>query len=194
MTTNDAKVSPISILVHGGTGRVGRTFLEVAAQSEGVEIRGILDVRRRAKTPVGPYRFFQTISDESLGVDVVVDFSVPEALGPLVEALRAGGVRLVCGTTGLGSVERGLLEAYSEQCAVFYDENMSYGVSVMKRMLETAGPLLRGVADVEIIEFHHRAKRDYPSGTAYALSRVIDPEAAPVCGRARSDAGEKRPI
>jgi 4-hydroxy-tetrahydrodipicolinate reductase len=122
-------------------------------------------------------------------VDVVVDFSRPEGIAPLVGVLRGTGVRLVSGTTGLGPTERELLKSYGQEAAVFYDDNMSYGVSVVKRLLETAGRLFKDLADVDVVEYHHRGKRDHPSGTAYGLVRALDPEAVVVEGRNEAPPG-----
>lgn len=125
-------------------------------------------------------------------VDVVVDFSRPEGVGSLVEVLAGTGVRVVSGTTGLGQVERELLEEYSQKTAVFYDDNMSYGISVVKKLLATAGRLFGDLADIEVVEYHHRGKRDHPSGTAYGLVRAVDPDAVVVEGRGAAPEGAGR--
>ena len=82
---------------------------------------------------------------------VVIDFSRPEAMPRLIAAMSGSGIRLVSGTTGLDRKERQLLKEYSQETAVFYDENMSYGILALKKLLHTAASLLQGY-DVEIVE------------------------------------------
>lgn len=181
---SDQEVRSVSVLVHGGGGRVGGRVVEMASRTPGVDVVGLLDLRaRRSEEKLAELPVFDDIPRGEPRVDVVIDFSRCEAVGPLVEALHGSAIRLVSGTTGLDAKTRSCLKAHSEECAVFYDENMSYGVSTMKRLLETAGTLFRDFADVEIVEFHHRHKSDCPSGTVFALGRAIDPEKVVVTGR-----------
>ncbi len=177
----------VSIFVHGALGRMGRLVLEAAVGTAGFHAAGGVDVEAGADSRVGTLPIHARIPDGLPEDTVVVDFSTRGALGPLVETLGRRGIPLVSGTTGLEDDEIARLRAYSEHSPVFYDVNMSYGVSVVKRMLECAGPLMRGTADVEIVEMHHRGKIDYPSGTALAIARVIDPNAAVVSGRAATN-------
>lgn len=190
---NMANGQRIRILIHGGTGRMGRAVARLAP-GQGIDVRGGLDLRRGTHKALENWRVFDHISSVEGGVDVVVDFSHPGALGALLTDLGGSGVALVAGTTGLGSEERSLLESYSQEAAVFYDENMSYGMSVFRKLLHVAGPLWGGTADVEIVEAHRRGKRDHPSGTAYALARALDPGARVVSGRAEGRTAAERVI
>jgi 4-hydroxy-tetrahydrodipicolinate reductase len=183
MTRAGSNNKTVSIFVHGALGRMGRLVLDLAATTPGLSVVGGADLRAgddegRVGPPVDT-----GLPGELPGGTVVVDFSTRGAVGPLVEMLSGRGFPLVSGTTGLEESETHALRVYSENAPVFYDQNMSYGISVLKRMLATAGPLLRGIADVEILEIHHRGKRDYPSGTAYSIAYAIDPESSVVSGR-----------
>ena len=178
-----AKETTVSIFVHGALGRVGSITLGMASRTPGFEAVGGADVKAGETATGTAAPVTRELPHDLPRNTVVVDFSLAGAVAPLVDVLRARGHPLVSGTTGLGDDEVRALREYSEVAPVLYDENMSYGISVLKRILETAGPLLRGVAETEIVEFHHSGKRDCPSGTAKALARVIDPDAAPVSGR-----------
>jgi 4-hydroxy-tetrahydrodipicolinate reductase len=179
MTSHTTRAA--TILIHGATGRMGRTLAAVIPQTEGIVLRGYLDTRKQAREPLDHLPFFDHIPRGE--VDVVVDFSRPEAVTSLLGVLGGTGVRLVSGTTGLGRTEQSMLEKYSQETAVFQDDNMSYGISVVKRLLEVAGRFLRDQVDVDVVEYHHRGKRDHPSGTAYGLVRALDPDAVVVEGR-----------
>lgn len=186
---------------------MGRTLAAVAARTEGILVRGCLDTRAKQRPGAKPYtelgggkegretldhlEVFDHIPLGDPKVDAVVDFSRPEAIAPLLGVLRETSIRLVSGTTGLGPRERELLEKYAEEAAVFYDENMSYGISVVKRLLETAGRLFGDAGDVDVVEYHHRGKRDHPSGTAYGLVRALDPGAVVVEGQADAPTGAR---
>jgi 4-hydroxy-tetrahydrodipicolinate reductase len=192
VVVTESSSGPIGVLVHGGTGRMGRAVGAAASESPGIAFQGVLDLRDRPNKPLEPWPVFEHIMDVTGEVDVVVDFSHAAAMGILVTALGGSGIALVSGTTGLGAAERVMLEEYSQEAPVVYDENMSYGISVLKKLLRVAGPLWRETADVEIVEAHRRGKRDYPSGTAYALARVLDPEARLVSGREGGRTGAER--
>jgi len=191
-TANDSRA--IDVLVHGGTGRMGRAVIAVAARTPGVRFAGIIDPRGAPREPLEDTPVFDHIPVGGRGNRVVVDFSRPEAIGPLIGILRGSGAKLVSGTTGLGGEDRTMLEEYSKEAAVLYDENMSYGVSVVRALLRAASELFRDMADVEIVEFHHRGKKDHPSGTTYALARAIDPAAVVVPGRSASSETGRRVI
>jgi 4-hydroxy-tetrahydrodipicolinate reductase len=188
---NDARA--IDLLVHGGTGRMGRAVIAAAPEFREIRLAGILDPRGAVREPLEHLPVFEHIPVGERGAPVVVDFSRADAIGPLVGVLRGTGARLVSGTTGLAEKDRILLQEYSKDTAVVYDENMSYGVSVLRALLRMASGLLRD-ADVEIVEFHHRGKKDHPSGTTFALARAIDPDAVVTEGRAAAGGTRRRVI
>lgn len=173
-------------MLSGYRGRMEILIRDLVPRTDGFRIAGLLDMSSAGEKPKEPLADVAVINDISMvegEVDVLIDFSTPETLLRVIEQLGGSSVRLVSGTTGLGEKEREALRVYSEECAVFYDENMSYGVSVMKRLLRTASPLLRESFDVEIVEYHHSGKKDFPSGTTYGLGRAIDPKATVIPGR-----------
>lgn len=174
------------LLVHGAWGRMGREVLSLVRQTDDVTLGGVLELRdvQPVSGPVGAEdaTILGQVPQNEGRATVVVDFSHPQGLARLIAAMAGSGVPLVSGTTGIGAKERALLKGYSKETAVLYDENMSYGVSAVRALVEAAVPLL-GDYDVEIVETHHADKQDHPSGTALALSRLISPEAKPISGR-----------
>jgi 4-hydroxy-tetrahydrodipicolinate reductase len=183
----------IDVLVHGGGGRMGRAVIRLAAGTPEIRIAGVLDPRGEAREALEDAPVFHHIPVEGRAAPVVVDFTRPDAIGPLLRMLRGSGAKLVSGTTGLAEKDRILLEEYSKEAAVVYDENMSYGVSVLRTLLRTAAGLFGG-ADVEIVEFHHRGKKDHPSGTTFSLARAIDGGAVVVEGREAAESAARRVI
>lgn len=177
----------ISLWVHGATGRMGRAVGEVAARTQGVRLTGIIELRSGAESSAvhGELPVAHAAPEATDG-SVVIDFSQGGAVGPLVGVLQGSGLPLVCGTTGLGGGERDLLDVYSKESPVFYATNMSYGICLLVKLLREQRSLLAAFEDAEIVEFHHRHKRDCPSGTALDLADAIDPSARVVDGRASS--------
>ncbi|MEA3149217.1 MAG: 4-hydroxy-tetrahydrodipicolinate reductase [Gammaproteobacteria bacterium] len=104
---------------------------------------------------------------------VAVDFSRPEFVVPHAEACVRAGVPLLVGTTGFDAQARAAVEAASRQIAVLIAPNTSVGVGVMAQLVRMATSSLGPEFDVEIVEAHHRLKRDAPSGTALALGQVV---------------------
>lgn len=97
------------------------------------------------------------------GVDVWIDFSAPEATMGLIETAKRP---IVIGTTGFSEAQRAEILHHSEDYPVLMSGNMSFGIEVLRRMVRELPHPKRAVADVSIVEEHHRRKRDAPSGTA----------------------------
>jgi 4-hydroxy-tetrahydrodipicolinate reductase len=105
--------------------------------------------------------------------DVVIDFSYGDSTGDWAEVCEQSGAALVVGTTGLSGAVREKLDRASRSAAVVLSPNMSVGINVL---LDVASHLVRVLGegwDVEILELHHRQKRDAPSGTALRLAEVL---------------------
>ncbi len=157
----------IRIGLHGASGRMGRA------------VRQLLDADDRlVLATYAPdsndkhAAFFDALSraDE---VDVVVDFSQPQAVVPLAETCAAAGVPLVSGTTGLNEEEMSRLQALAGQVAILWSPNMSRGVNLARRLVAQAARMLGEGWDVEVVEAHHRYKKDAPSGTALMLGQAV---------------------
>lgn len=104
--------------------------------------------------------------------DLIVDFSAPEALaGSLDRAVRAA-VPILVGTTGLDDLASRRIEEASRSIAVLRASNTSLGVALLEELVERAARVLGHGWDIEVLEMHHRMKRDAPSGTALSLGEA----------------------
>lgn len=104
---------------------------------------------------------------------VVVDFSSPQSTRALLEkACSSGGPRLVIGTTGLNEADYALAQRAAKRVALLISPNMSLGVNLLFSLTEMVAKRLGNDFDIEIIEAHHRFKKDAPSGTAKKLGEV----------------------
>lgn len=105
--------------------------------------------------------------------EVAIDFSAPAACLPVARAAAAAGVAFVSGTTGLSSEQRGELEALAERIPLLHAPNFSLAVNVLIWLTREAARRLGPDYDAELVELHHAAKRDAPSGTALRLARAV---------------------
>jgi len=104
--------------------------------------------------------------------DVLVDFSAPGALPANLAAAAEAAVPIVIGTTGLTDGDERLIDETAARVAVLQSANMSLGVNLLAHLVREAAARLGPDWDIEIVEMHHRAKVDAPSGTALLLGRA----------------------
>jgi len=105
--------------------------------------------------------------------DVLIDFTRPEVTMVNLEICRKAGKRMVIGTTGFAAEQRDLLAKAGKDIALVVAPNMSVGVNLCFKLLETAAKVLGDEVDIEIVEAHHRHKVDAPSGTALRMGEVV---------------------
>jgi 4-hydroxy-tetrahydrodipicolinate reductase len=152
----------LAIALAGSTGKMGRMIAQAISETPSVELTATLE--RAALSQLE-----QALS----GVEAIIDFSAPPVTLALAEQLAAsGGPALIIGTTGLGASELAIVDAAAKRVPVVLSANMSLGVNVLFGLLEKAARALPGY-DVEIVELHHRLKRDAPSGTALRMAEVV---------------------
>jgi 4-hydroxy-tetrahydrodipicolinate reductase len=119
----------------------------------------------------------RTVSSET-EIDVMVDFSTPRAALAIGEWCQQRGVPLVVGTTGFDPAQRKVLESASARIPILISANTSRAVNLLMKLVGEAARALAGTADIEIIERHHRTKKDAPSGTALRLAEFAGRGAA----------------
>jgi 4-hydroxy-tetrahydrodipicolinate reductase len=163
---------PIRLLIHGAGGRMGQALLRLAAEQ-----KPIFDVvaavsRRPAPAETGGVPYFAASALQDVpAFDVAVDFSLPQAFGPVLALCERRGAALVSGTTGLDALQRGALEAARSLIPLCWASNFSLGVAVLTDLVERAAAALPGW-DCDIVESHHVHKKDAPSGTALTLGNA----------------------
>jgi 4-hydroxy-tetrahydrodipicolinate reductase len=167
------EIDVLRIGIAGASGRMGREIMAAADGWNGVEIRGGL-VRPGSPALEGDFAVPLFADPEMLAatVDVLIDVSSPTATPWIAGAARQAGIPLVCGVTGLGEVAHAALESASRQVPVLYARNLSPGIAALLDLLPRLLAALPE-ADVEIVETHHRGKKDAPSGTAEALAEAV---------------------
>jgi 4-hydroxy-tetrahydrodipicolinate reductase len=159
----------IKVGVFGASGRVGKLLLEDLKSTQGMSLSSVF-VRNELDFAIDPSVLVTSDMNSFLnGCDIVIDFSLPEACEMLLETAISNPKPLVIGTTGLNTHQLNLLKQASELMPVLYATNMSLGVALLNKLVYQASAVLEGF-DIEIVEMHHRHKKDAPSGTALTLS------------------------
>jgi len=105
--------------------------------------------------------------------DVLIDFTTPSLSLAMLRQCAAAGKSVVVGTTGFSETEKQQIEVVATQVPVVFAPNMSVGVTLVCQLLAQAAAVLGDSVDVEIIEAHHRFKKDAPSGTALRMGEVV---------------------
>ena len=162
----------LNAFVVGCNGRMGKLVCKMLREKDyGITVVGGYD---RIHGPSIDDPSFE-VSDSIIyleDVDVVIDFSRPDATMKAVEAAVEYSVPMVIATTGFSKQEENIIEEASQSISIFKSANMSFGVSVLNRLVATAAKLLQNY-DPEIHEVHHKRKADAPSGTALMLANTI---------------------
>lgn len=110
---------------------------------------------------------------DTVQVDGIIDFSIPQATLKLIELAVHNKKPLVIGTTGFSIHEKESIRKASEVIPILFSPNMSFGVNLLFKLTEIASKVLDPSYDVEIFEAHHRFKKDSPSGTAKMLIDIV---------------------
>ena len=165
----------IRAVVAGAAGRMGSTILAALQKEKDFTIAGAFE--RPGSEHVGRDASGVPISagiEPALakGADVVVDFTAPAASVQHAAVCADRGIALVVGTTGFTEEQKSALRAASRRIPLLLAPNMSAGVNVLFRLVADAARALGSSYDVEVLEMHHRMKRDAPSGTALRLAEV----------------------
>ena len=169
-------VDDLKIGIVGCSGRMGQMVINQVAGTEGCVIAGASEqpghdaIGQEAVAGV-------TVRDDPAAmmadVDVVVDFTIPDATVHHAELAAASGTAMVIGTTGLDDAQAQVLSAAATKIPVVWAPNMSIGVTLLLALTEQVAGLLEPQNyDIEVVEMHHRHKIDAPSGTALGLGKA----------------------
>ena len=151
---------PLRVAVAGASGRMGRMLIDAVEAASDCRLAGTLDIGR-------------DIASGLADAQVLIDFTRPEGTLAHLAACRERGVKMVIGTTGFSEADKSRIAEHSKHIALMLSPNMSVGVNVVLRLLDTAARALAEGYDVEIVEAHHRHKVDAPSGTALKMGEVV---------------------
>ena len=173
---------PVRMAVFGAAGKMGGAILRAIAETPGACLVATIerpdfpelgaDASRLAGLPESGVRL-QADRPGRGAADMWIDFSAPGAAVANAIAAAQAGAAMVIGTTGLSSQDKEAIASQAKRIPIVLAPNMSVGVNVMLRLVADAARALGSAYDIEIVEAHHRAKRDAPSGTALRLAEAV---------------------
>lgn len=173
----------IKVGVIGAGGRMGRmlieavqnnakTILNAAIERQGSSLVGA-DAGEVAAIGCLEVQIVDNLETVINDIDVLIDFSLPDATEQNMQVCAEHKVAMVIGTTGFNEAQEQVLAKASEAIAIVYAGNYSTGVNLSLKLLGMAAKAFGSDADVEIIEAHHKHKIDAPSGTAYMMAEAV---------------------
>jgi len=180
MKTGEKKEG-IKAIVVGAAGKMGARIIHVIKETPSIDLYRAIE---RADHPFIGKDVGETIGLGSIGVtlegelkkaggDVIINFTNPQSSLESLEFAKENGLAMVIGTTGLSPEQLNRVKALSKNIPCVFSPNMSVGVNVMFRIVQEIAHVLGPEYDVEILEAHHRLKKDSPSGTAVRLGELI---------------------
>lgn len=173
----------IKVGVIGAGGRMGRMLIEAVQDNSQTILNAAIE--RQGSSLVGADAGevaaigrleVQIVDDLKVvinDIDVLIDFSLPDATEQNMQICAENNVAMVIGTTGFNEQQEQVLAKASEKIAIVYAGNYSTGVNLSLKLLGMAAKAFGEDADVEVIEAHHKHKIDAPSGTAYMMAEAV---------------------
>ena len=170
-------------IVAGAAGRMGKRIIHMIHQSEGIVLAGAFerpdhpgineDAGRVAGVGDLGVRISGSLEEVMDQGDVLIDFTAPQATLENIRAAFHRGLAMVIGTTGITGDLLEEVEGLARKIRCVFAPNMSVGVNVMFKVAGEMARILGNDYDMEILEAHHRQKKDAPSGTALRLARIL---------------------
>ena len=162
----------IKVMMHGCNGAMGQVISGIIEESESAVMAAGIDFKDDGHNP---YPVFKNLEDCNVDVDVIIDFSSSKATDRLLSYVAEKQIPLVLCTTGLSEEQLKKVEETSKKTAILRSANMSLGVNVLLKLVNTAAKVLADADfDIDIVEKHHKLKVDAPSGTALALADAVN--------------------
>ena len=173
----------VKVGINGAGGRMGKTLIQACVEHPNTQLGAAFEtassssIGQDAGVSAGIGNLGIVINCDLVShandFDVLIDFTIPECTMKSLESCLKHGKSMVIGTTGLEDSQKQKLQKASETISIMLAPNMSVGVNLCLKLLQTAAKTLGDEYDIEIIEAHHRHKIDAPSGTALRMGEVV---------------------
>src|ERR1700712_4952329 len=175
-------MSDMRLIVAGAGGRMGRALVRAIAETQGAVVSGALeapgspllgkDAGVLAGLPENGIKLSADLWSLSAEADGILDFTVPGATIANVAIAAQRGLVHVIGTTGLSASDDAVIKSVTSRAIVVQSGNMSLGINLLAALVKRVAQSLDDGFDIEILEMHHKAKIDAPSGTALLLGEA----------------------
>lgn len=148
------------VIINGSKGRMGQMLLACAARMPEIQVVGAVDIGDDLSKVIGQ-------------CDAVIEFSFHEVTAQVAELCAKHKKGLVIGTTGHSEADKTAIRNFQSQVPMVWASNYSTGVNTLFWLTRKAAEILGPAFDLEVVEMHHRLKKDAPSGTARSLAEIL---------------------
>jgi len=161
--------------ISGAAGRMGNAVASVISKADDFKLALALEAPGNSAvgSEINGVKITESLKDGVNGIDVFIDFSLPGPTLENIKVLAEAGKSAVIGTTGLKPDEIKKIEEAARKIPVVFASNFSVGVNVMWKVIGDMAKIMKDDYDIDIVESHHRHKKDAPSGTAVTAAKVI---------------------
>jgi len=160
----------IKVCILGGQGKMGKILVKEIKNYKNLSLKELVDQKENLK---GKMPILKLNNDSFKKIDLIIDFSKPDATLKALQNAIKFRKRILIGTTGFNSYQEKKIKNYSRKIAIFKSGNMSFGVNLLEYVLKIISKKIPNDYQIGISDNHHKAKIDFPSGTALMLANAI---------------------
>jgi 4-hydroxy-tetrahydrodipicolinate reductase len=161
----------INITITGALGRMGKILINQISKNKNLKLYSLTDLKVGEK--IRGIKIQNNSLEAFKKTDVIIDFSRPKSSIEILNLARKLKKKVIIGTTGFTKKEENIIKNYSKKIAIFKSGNMSLGINLLEFITKILSKKIPNNYQVGISDNHHKAKVDYPSGTALMLANAI---------------------
>ena len=161
----------INISISGGLGRMGKVLIKLVFKNKNLKLKSITDLKVGKK--FGGLKTLNNTIEAFRNTDVIIDFSTPKSSMQILNFAKKLKKKIVIGTTGFTKNQENIIKNYSKKIAIFKSGNMSLGINLLGYITKILSKKIPSNYQIGISDNHHKAKIDYPSGTALMLAKAL---------------------
>ena len=161
----------INITITGALGRMGQILINRISKNKNLKLYSLTDIRIGKK--IKGIKIQNNNLEAFKKTDVIIDFSRPKSSIEILNFAKKLKKKVVIGTTGFAKKDESLIKNYSKEIAIFKSGNMSLGINLLEYITKILSKKIPFNYKIGITDNHHKAKKDYPSGTALMLANAV---------------------
>ena len=161
----------INITIAGALGRMGQILINRISKNKNLKLYSLTDLKIGKK--IKGIKIQNNSLEAFKKTDVIIDFSRPKSSIEILNFAKKLKKKVFIGTTGFTKKDENIIKNYSKKIAIFKSGNMSLGINLLEYIATTLSKIIPNNYQIGISDNHHRAKVDYPSGTALMLARAV---------------------
>jgi len=163
----------INISITGALGRMGRILVKKIYKEKNLKLINAIDINYKYKNIFNGIKIQNNCLEAFKKTDVIIDFSRPKGSIQTLGYAKKLKKKIIIGTTGFTKKQEKLIKNYSKHIAIFKSGNMSLGINLLQYIVKILSKKISNKYKINIYDNHHKAKIDYPSGTALMLARAV---------------------